>query len=372
MMTTETDWRPLAAALTEEISHEVSLSPEWREAFEQTPRHRFVPEVPLEAAYQDESIVIKTINDRGFDWPTSSSTKPSLMAYMLMMLRLEDDHTVLEIGTGSGYNAALLCDRLDAASVAAFDLGPKQVASIDLDPDLVAAAEQRLLSIGRGPDLIAGDGRKIAFPGRAFDRIIVTAGARRVPAAWAEQLNDGGMIVTDLGGRSQPRIIRLTKEADGRLLGKFRHRPGWFMPLRPDAGHPAEDPGNPNGALDLTGETRLTNPPVPPVFLDEAHTGLAFAVDFFLQPTMLVDQLRDGSPGVLITTEDGSWIEIDPNGNTTTAGPTSLAEPLEQITSEWKRLNEPEDADLRLIVTPDDAHTLYAHDFEHRWEEPQA
>ncbi len=363
---TDSDWRPLAGKLTETIAQEVRLDPEWRRAFEQTPRHLFVPGVPIAEAYEDESIVIQTVNKGDFDWPTSSSTKPSLMAYMLMLLDLDDEQTVLEVGTGSGYNAALLCHRLDTASVTSFELDSCRVASIDLDQQLIETAEARLLMVGRRPDLAAGDGREIAFPDKTFDRIIATAGARRIPQAWGQQLNTDGILVTDFGGDAFPRIVKLAKQPNGTLQGQIKSRPGWFMPLRPSVSHPREDPDHDPQPLHDLNPYETTRSPVPPGLTEDAE-GLAFAINFFLEPEMLTDQFPDGSTGTFISFRDGSWIETT-NDMTKYGGSSPQIEELEQLTAVWQELGEPEPEDLRLTVAPDGSHTLTVYGFDRTWE----
>lgn len=110
------------------------------------------------------------------DWGThqvavSSSTKPDLMLRMLETLDVQDGHRVLEIGTGSGYNAALLAHRL----------GDDQVFSIDVDHELVDAARRRLDRIGRRPTLITGDGVNGLPEHAPYDRIIATCSVPAVP-----------------------------------------------------------------------------------------------------------------------------------------------------------------------------------------------
>jgi protein-L-isoaspartate O-methyltransferase len=356
-MMTDPTWKPLAAELAETISHEVSLSDEWRSAFEHTPRHLFVADATLQEAYADESIVIKTINVGGFDWPSSSSTRPSLMAYMLMILRLEEGQSVLEIGTGSGYNAALLCHRLKDDTL---------VASVDLDAELVDTARSRLAARGWHPELKAVDGREIAFPGRTFDRIIVTAGARRIPAEWSQQLATDGLLVADFGGGSFPRLVKLTKLPNGQLRGRLKSRPGWFMPLRPDAGHPREYPDHNPLPLnqDIAVEMNLL---AAPHDLAESAEGLAVAINYFLQPEMISNQLPDGSRGTSITYGDGSWVEITKEG-TTYGGPNPHIEELTQLTAAWREFGEPDTEDLHLTVDTDGTHTLSVHGFDVVWD----
>jgi protein-L-isoaspartate O-methyltransferase len=300
----------------------------------------------MEAAYEDESIVIKTIEVGGFAWPVSSSTRPSLMAYMLRALKLQEGMTVLEIGTGTGYNAALLCNRLGNHTL---------VTSVDLDAELVDAARARLDALGLHPTLAALDGRDITALDRTFDRIIVTAGARRIPASWGQQLNDDGLLVADVGGGSSPRIVALTRQPNGDLRGRFHKRPGWFMPMRPSAAHPHERPGVSPGSIDQHRAIETTN------FaalqdLTEGSEGLAFAINWFLQPEMITDQPTDPDrgPGSLITFSDGSWVE-------------TTIEDLTRLTATWRELGEPSSGDLRLTITPDGRHALSVYGYEVPW-----
>src|SRR3989440_8507888 len=106
-------------------------SPAVREAFLAVPRERFLPGRPLEQVYRDEAIL--TRRDAG-GAPTSSSSQPAMMALMLEQLRLEPGQRVLEIGAGTGYNAALL----------ATIVGPRRVVSVELDPETAAEARDAL------------------------------------------------------------------------------------------------------------------------------------------------------------------------------------------------------------------------------------
>src|SRR5205807_4637125 len=108
---------------------------------------------------------------------TSSSSAPSLMASMLDALAVAEGHRVLEIGTGTGYNAALLCHRL----------GADNVTSVDVDAGLVDRAGQRLAALGYRPNVVAADGGAGCPEDAPFDRIIATVALPRVPAAWIEQ-----------------------------------------------------------------------------------------------------------------------------------------------------------------------------------------
>ncbi|HWR48700.1 MAG TPA: hypothetical protein VN327_13970, partial [Pseudonocardiaceae bacterium] len=115
-----TDWQPLATAMTETLVGTGELTdPAWRRVFLDTPRHVFVPDHSLADAYSQDVLVTqwRPADERGNQRPTSSASAPGVVAVMLERLDVQDHHRVLEIGTGTGYNAALLCHRLSAANV---------------------------------------------------------------------------------------------------------------------------------------------------------------------------------------------------------------------------------------------------------------
>jgi protein-L-isoaspartate(D-aspartate) O-methyltransferase len=167
-----------------------ALSRSVAEAFAQVPRHVFVPEAGPAAAYRDEAFVIKCGPD---GMPVSSSSQPAMMAIMLDQLGLEPGHRVLEIGTGSGYNAAVM-----SAVV-----GPQgQVVSIDIDPELVERSRASLAEAGYDRvTLLCADGGFGDPAGAPFDRIIVTAGAWDIAPAWLDQVVLGGFLVLPLSIR---------------------------------------------------------------------------------------------------------------------------------------------------------------------------
>jgi protein-L-isoaspartate(D-aspartate) O-methyltransferase len=167
-----------------------ALSRSVQDAFAKVPRHVFVPEVAPAAAYKDEALVIKCGPD---GMPVSSSSQPAMMAIMLDQLGLQPGHRVLEIGTGSGYNAAVM-----AAVV-----GPEgKVVSIDIDPELVARARASLAAAGcDSVTVICADGGFGDPDGAPFDRIIVTAGAWDIAPAWLDQVAPRGLLVLPLSVR---------------------------------------------------------------------------------------------------------------------------------------------------------------------------
>ena len=150
-----------------------SLSPETQRAFASVPRHVFVPEVEPSAAYRDEAFVIKCGPD---GLPVSSSSQPAMMAIMLDQLGLRPGHRVLEIGTGTGYNAAVMSAIVGSAG---------QVVSVDIDPELADRARSALRAAGYDRvGVRCADGGYGDPDGAPYDRIIVTAGAWDIAPAW--------------------------------------------------------------------------------------------------------------------------------------------------------------------------------------------
>jgi protein-L-isoaspartate(D-aspartate) O-methyltransferase len=180
-----------------------ALSPLIQDAFSQVPRHVFVPELPPAAAYQDEAFVIKWDAD---GVPVSSSSQPAMMAIMLEQLMLRRGQRVLEIGTGTGYNAAVLAQIVG-------DRG--HVVSVDIDPELVKRAHASLAAAGYGSVEVhcadGGYGEPSAAP---FDRIIVTAGAWDIPPAWLEQLTGDGRLVLPLAIRGLQLSVALQRAGE--------------------------------------------------------------------------------------------------------------------------------------------------------------
>jgi protein-L-isoaspartate(D-aspartate) O-methyltransferase len=181
-----------------------ALSRPVHSAFAKVPRHVFVPEVAPDAAYRDEAFVIKCGPD---GMPVSSSSQPAMMAIMLDQLGLRPGHRVLEIGTGSGYNAAVM-----AAVV-----GPRgKVISIDIDPELVTRARANLTAAGYDSvTVICADGGFGDPENAPFDRIIVTAGAWDISPAWLGQVAAGGLLVLPLSVRGIQLSVALRQDDDG-------------------------------------------------------------------------------------------------------------------------------------------------------------
>ncbi|HEX3955294.1 MAG TPA: methyltransferase, FxLD system [Trebonia sp.] len=201
-------------------------------ALRAVPRHLFVPGIPLSQAYANDVVLTKRDPQ---DAPISAASQPSIVALMLEQLGVERGHNVLEIGAGTGYNAALL----------AHLTGPEgQVTTIEVDADLVPKARAALGEAGY-PDVsvVLRDGA-LGYPDRApYDRVIATVGAWDLPLAWLDQLGPAGRLVVPL--RIRGSVTRsIAFERDDSLPGIPRWRGVSsemcsFMPLRDGV---ADDP----------------------------------------------------------------------------------------------------------------------------------
>ncbi|MGH8987811.1 MAG: methyltransferase domain-containing protein [Acidimicrobiales bacterium] len=192
------------------------------------PRHRFIPEVVLHAAYADEAVTVK----RGTDGRAlSSASQPAIVATMLQELGVRPGQRVLEVGTGTGYNAALLAHLAGEAG---------RVLSVELEPDLAERATRALAQTGvDSVTVVIGDGRRGHPDGLSFDRIIVTTGAGAVVDAWADQLAEGGRLVVPVVDDSGVGSVLTFEKRGGRMVRCGERRCG-FLPLRHAAADSAQ------------------------------------------------------------------------------------------------------------------------------------
>lgn len=209
-------------ALVDELAGSGWLkSPAVREAFLAVPREHFVPGVVetrgMEFVYTDRALVIQ--EREGV--PTSSSSQPAIMAQMLEALDVHTGHRVLEVGLGTGYNAALLAHLVGHTG---------RITSVDIDPSLVSSAAAALESGGYPVDAAVTDGHFGWPPGAPYDRIIVTASTEQVPRAWWEQLAPGGVLVVPLRLDAIQIVAVFVRTDEG--LRTIQLIPGGFMPLR--------------------------------------------------------------------------------------------------------------------------------------------
>jgi protein-L-isoaspartate(D-aspartate) O-methyltransferase len=190
-------------------------------ALRDVPRHLFLPHLPPEAAYRDDAIVTKRDAD---GQPISSSSQPAIMAIMLAQLGLTPGQRVLEIGAGTGYNAALMKHIVGSSG---------HVVSVDIEPDLVVAARDHLASAGY-PDVtvVAADGAEGYPPDAPYDRVIATVGVSDLAPAWLSQLAPGGRIVVPLDLRGRQVAAAFERQDPGGHWRSVSLAPCGFMRLR--------------------------------------------------------------------------------------------------------------------------------------------
>ena len=182
------------------------------------PRHIFLPDVTVAEVYTDRAFPTKHADGK----PISSSSQPAIMAIMLEQLALQADQRVLEIGAGTGYNAALIAQIVGPGG---------HVVTIDIDEDLVAQARQHLAAAGSdGVDVRCADGGYGYVEGAPYDRIILTASAWDIAPAWYDQLALGGRLVLPLSLRQVQQSIAFERHDDH--LESASAVDCGFMPLR--------------------------------------------------------------------------------------------------------------------------------------------
>ncbi|MEO3767150.1 methyltransferase domain-containing protein [Streptomyces sp. B5E4] len=319
----------------------------WRTAFAAVPRHVFVPEfygqdvrgewyrvtqaddAYLETVYSDTALMTR-LDAHGV--PTSSSSEPGLMLTMLDALDAEPGATVFELGTGTGYNAALLAHRL----------GAENVTSVDVDPDLVALADRRLRESGTAPFVTTADGA-LGYPPRApYTRFIATAALRSVPRALMEQAADDAVIVAPIGFG----VIRAAVTAPGHAEGRFLATPALFMPVRLPPG------SGPDLAAVRERPPESTSLPVTDVLGGRWTFPLSLALPGYNAVAWRADDGgASGVSGMCLWTEDGSTVLAHADGHVRQAGPRRLWDTVEEVASLFPG-GRPAREDFGITVTP--------------------
>ncbi|WP_309235519.1 methyltransferase domain-containing protein [Streptomyces sp. TRM64462] len=217
-----------------------ALAPEWLPAFEAVPRDQFVPDVIWpgrsgmnrqddrvirseepelwwRAVYTDAPITTQW-DDGAYTGPgkgrapSCSNSMPTMVFSMLSALDVQPGHRVLEIGTGTGWNAALLSHRL----------GDRNVVTIEVDDAVAEAARGRLSSAGFKPTVVVGDGTRGYGKAAPYDRIIATCSVGQIPSQWIGQAHPGAVVVAPwgpvYGGEA---VTRLVIDEDGLAQGHF-------------------------------------------------------------------------------------------------------------------------------------------------------
>ncbi|MDI6857028.1 MAG: protein-L-isoaspartate(D-aspartate) O-methyltransferase [Dehalococcoidia bacterium] len=196
--------RALVEGLRQEIRDERVL-----EAMRRVPREKFVPEQYQRYAYDDRPLPI----GQG-----QTISQPLMVAIMTDILRLAGTEKVLEVGTGSGYQAAILAELA------------REVVTVERMAELAESAAQRLRELGYGNVSVHVNERGLGWPEEApYDAIVVTAGAPQVPQSLVDQLAIGGRMVIPVGGRRVQQLLRVVREPHGTSV--TRHGQCRFVPL---------------------------------------------------------------------------------------------------------------------------------------------
>jgi protein-L-isoaspartate(D-aspartate) O-methyltransferase len=217
-------------------------------AFRAVLRHHFLPGRPLDEVYSDQ--VIPTKQDENGQW-ISSSSQPAIMAIMLEQLGLEPGHKVLEIGAGTGYNAALMAHIVGETG---------RVVTVDIDVDLVEAARKHLRAAGFDQvEVVRADGGYGHLEAAPYDRIILTVGAPDIMPAWRDQLKPNGRIVLPLMLKGSMKSTAFEQNDDH--LESLSVKDCSFMLLRGDFASifskPVQLGPDPNLTLELAGESLI-------------------------------------------------------------------------------------------------------------------
>ncbi|MGW0484788.1 methyltransferase domain-containing protein [Nonomuraea sp. NPDC003214] len=305
----------LRGLLAERLEAAGDLPPEWRKAYDAAPRHVFAPArgwaVPdgggaghaidrdtdpdawWESVYSDASLITQADDGAGDpatgegSW-TSSLSAPGAVFASLAHLYVHDGQRVLDVGTGTGWTAALLSARL----------GDDHVTTVEVDPAVADQAAKNLAVCGRSPRLVVGDGALGHAAGAPYDRVHATCGVQRVPWAWVEQTRPGGVIVTPWSpGWAYGHLLRLTVGRD-RAVGRLVGSAGYMM-MRAQR-HPVPD------RLGTRPEHRTT--PIDPrdVAWDDYGADVAIAA---LVPGVVSATTSEGDDTmeVRVWDGDGSW-----------------------------------------------------------------
>ncbi|MFI1584653.1 methyltransferase domain-containing protein [Embleya sp. NPDC020630] len=349
--------------------------PWMREAFAGIPRHRFVsdtvwipdagggyralersaePERWAEAVYAPHAPLVVQVDDGRPARPgigrqaSSSISAPSAVLFMLRALDVRPGDRVLEIGAGTGWNAALLCERA----------GPDRVCTVEIDPALAARAREALEAAGRRVDVVCGDGELGHREHAPFERVIATVAVGRVPHAWIEQSAPGGVIVAPrIVPFHQGGLLRLVVADDGTASGGFDGGV-MFMPTRGQRRsrfdpatlitdnaweHSAED----TTALDVAA-------------LEDVHARFAISlrvpdVHHVLEPDRGAGRtlwLADAAGTSWAVVRHGTNGTGGARGEVNRFGPRDLAEEIHDALVAWEKAQQPRLWDFRATVTP--------------------
>jgi protein-L-isoaspartate O-methyltransferase len=333
-----------------------SRSPWIRQAISAVPRHEFAPArlwhwdghayFPVDretdtgrwAAEVYGSPAEAAVTQLTDGLPSSSLSCQGVVVDMLDSLLLEPGHRVLELGTGSGWNAALLAHRA----------GPGQVTSIEVDRALAVQARERLEAAGVVVDVQVGDGAGGWAAGAPFDRVISTYAVEDVPWAWVAQTRPGGRIVTPWGRLGH---VALTVAADGGSAGGWFQGLAQFMPAR-GTGTASRGFAQVRGS----GPAEDERPVVRDIAPLRDDLNLLFALRVALPDLRITTATDADGVNAWLHDDATSWASLSARaGGRITAyqgGPRRLADELERAWDAWEAEGSPALYDYGMTVTP--------------------
>ncbi|WHM36602.1 methyltransferase domain-containing protein [Streptomyces sp. BPTC-684] len=354
------EFGPLRQRLAESLTAQGAFREPWiRGLLDAVARHDFAPDTvwtwqeerwrPLHRAdapeqwselvyHADDALVTqvddgRTADDGSGRIPTSSMSSAGAVVNMLASLDPAPNHRVLEIGTGTGYNAALLCERV----------GAQRVVTVEVDADVVRHARRRLAACGYGPEVIHGDGLAGAPDHAPFDRLIATAAAREIPAAWLEQMTpDGELVVPWLPNDQGLGLLWLRMREPGVARG-YVHGAETFMAIR------AQRHERP----DLAGIWRATRDDAREDQQHQQLPALDVHGEFVLAACLPgVSAFQEGDGWFFLTGDRRSWARVD-SDSALLYGPRDLIAEVRAALAWWEQHNRPRLFDFGATVTAD-------------------
>ncbi|MFC3986072.1 methyltransferase domain-containing protein [Streptosporangium jomthongense] len=354
------------------------LTPDWGAAFEVVPRHLFLPEVMWPSTEEGHTAVSRIHDPDGWwhwanadvpivtQWDdgthlglrhgvlaTSSSSMPTAVFSMFAELLVFEGAKVLEIGTGTGWCAALLSARL----------GERNVVSVEIDEEVADTARRSLAAAGWHPEIVVGDGLLGSPEHAPYDRVLVTAGVREVPHAWIEQTRPGGVLVMPWGTHytGQNPLVRLVVNDDGSAGGRFSSA-ARFMHLRSQRDRRVTRadyvPGD-----EWPGDTRrsFTDLPVDEVMDDSGYAVFDFVAGLLVPGCVHAHgRTRSGNRTMWLYGLDGpSWAavffdeEYSLESRVFQGGPRDLWDEVEAAHRWWTEQGRPRHEEFGLTVTAD-------------------
>ncbi|WP_435108852.1 rRNA adenine N-6-methyltransferase family protein [Nocardiopsis synnemataformans] len=336
---------PLAQALAEAV-RTTGVPEHIARSFAKVPRHRFLPDVVwsesgeridraedpqawMHAAYTDQTLITQLDDGRpgGPGMATSSSSAPSAMARMMHAARIEPRSPVLEVGTGTGYGAALLSELV----------GDKQVTSVEIDQQLADTARGSLYAAGYVPSVILGNGERIELP--RVRRVLSTCAVASVPWAWFDQVHPRGLVVTPWSpSPGSPHGVLAVLErygsglAEGRFVGPLRCM--WSRAQR----WPSQPAPGPEARAEHT--EVVSGDPRGPWLTDDTSLLLSLLLPHWSHGTGATPGATE--PHVwLSSSRCESWARLHADGRIEQGGRRLLVHEAREALRRWRSLGEP-------------------------------